>query len=404
MEPKIVITSVSAISCLGKNLDEISASLSRPPAPGSIKDFGFHSLDTPQSCYCINDFDPEPILGKKGLRTKDRATKLLLSALELGFKDMFESTPESDRPGLCIGTSFGSVQSIGDFLSDAIVNGFHNVNPQAFANTVINSPASNANIRYLSRSLSSTVSTTFNAGLDAIAYACMFLRQGYAPWIVAGGLEELSYYALTGLSKSGVLSQSGSMLPFGVAANGTVPGEGCAVFCLETEEHAQARGATIIAELAGVASCFDPVKGPQGFNPDGAGALHVIQQAFGQAGIHASDIDCIAANANGIPAGDAMESAALNYFFPTTPVTAYKSKTGECIGASPCLSLACACADMKASRITGTGSAYPLKNPVNLVFETKNAVPVEYTLINSFACDGYCGSIVLKNRNQVSKT
>jgi uncharacterized protein (UPF0371 family) len=53
---------------------------------------------------------------------------------------------------------------------------------------------------------------------------------------------------------------------------------------------------------------------------------------------------------------------------------------------------------MKGERISGVGGAYPLQHPVNLVFETKSAVPTEFALINSFSCDGYCGSIVLKNR------
>ncbi|HUI93058.1 MAG TPA: beta-ketoacyl synthase N-terminal-like domain-containing protein [Chitinivibrionales bacterium] len=399
MEPKIVITTASAIHCLGRNLDEISASLALPPRTSYLKDFGFHSLSKDTPCFRIGDFEPEAILGKKGLRTKDHATKLLLSAIELGFKDLFESTPEPARPGLCIGTSFGSVQSIGDFLSDAIINGFHNVNPQAFANTVINAPTSNANIRYLSRALSSTVSTTFNAGLDALAYAAMFLRRGYASWLIAGGLEELSYYALIGLDKNGSLSASGVCAPFGATADGTVAGEGCAVFCLETEEHAKSRGAHIIAELAGIASCFDPKKGPQGFNLAGDGCRHAMRQACGDAGISLSDIAFVAASAGGVPDGDTMEAGALAGLFPKTPVAAYKAKTGECIGASSCISTACALADMKAQRVSGIGNAYPLSLPVNLVFETRTGVPAEFVLINSFSCDGYCGSIVLKNRS-----
>ena len=399
MEPKIVITKMSAIHSLGKSPEEISASLDLPPRTSTIKDFEFHSLAVARPCFRIHDFEPEAILGKKGLRTKDRATKLLLSAIELGFKDMFDATPGDARPGFCIGTSFGSVQSIGDFLSDAIVNGFHNVNPQAFANTVINSPASNANIRYGSRSLSSTVSTTFNAGHDALVYAAMFLKQGYAPWLIAGGLEEISYYGLEGLEKNGSLSASGVLAPFCKTGDGTIAGEGCAVFCLEVESQARARGAAIIAELAGMASCFDPKKGPQGFNPGGDGARHAMKQACADAGIAAGDIAFISASANGVPAGDAMEAAALADLFPSTPVAAYKVKTGECIGASPCISMACALADMKARRITGVGSTYPLQLPVNLVFKTQNAVPAEFSLINSFSCDGYCGSIVLKNRS-----
>jgi 3-oxoacyl-[acyl-carrier-protein] synthase II len=188
------------------------------------------------------------------------------------------------------------------------------------------------------------------------------------------------------------------LAPFCKTSDGTVAGEGCAVFCIELEAHARERGAAIIAELAGMSSCFDPKKGPRGFNPAGDGARHAMKQACADAGLAAKDIGFIAASANGVPDGDAMEAQALIDLFPNTPVAAYKTKTGECIGASPCMSIACALADLRAGRISGVGSAYPLRHPVNLVFETAGAAPSEFALINSFSCDGYCGSIVLKNR------
>jgi 3-oxoacyl-(acyl-carrier-protein) synthase len=397
MDKKVLITHACSISCLGAGPDATASSLSAPPKTSTVKDFEFHSLPRERRCFGISDFDPEAILGKKGLRTKDRATKLLLSSIELGCKGLFEQPPEARRPALCIGTAFGSVSSIGDFLSDAIVNGPHNVNPQAFANTVINSPASNANIRYGIKTLSSTISTTFNAGLDALAYAAMFLRRGYEQTVVAGGLEEISYYACAGLERAGVLSSSGTLLPFGKDGGGTVVGEGCAVFCCETEESARSRGAAPIAEIAGIASCFDPARGPAGFNPAGEGARHAMKQACADAGIPLSEIGFVAASASGVAAADAMEANALAELLPNVPVVAYKAKTGECIGASPCLSLSCALADMKRNRLSGTGAAYPLCRDINLVTDTRQGFRVGYVLVNSFSCDGFCGSIVLRN-------
>lgn len=394
MEPKLVITAMSSISCLGTSMADIAASLSLPPKIGTVKDFGFHALDKEQPCFRIGDFDSESILGKKGLRTKDRATKLLLSTVELGFKNMFESMPEESRPGICIGTAFGSVQSIGDFLSDAIVNGAHNVNPMAFANTVTNAPTSNVNIRHTSRMSSSTVSTTFNAGMDALMYACVYLRAGHATSLVVGGLEELSYYGLAGLGKSNALSKSGLMQPFGCDSDGFLPGEGCAVFLVETEESAAVHNATIIAELAGMCSCFDPKHDLFG----SGSAQHAMTQACLDAGIDASSIGFIAASANGSPAQDAMEAVAISDLFPNAPVAAYKTRTGECYGASPVLSLACAISDMKNNRISGTGSHYTLNQECNLVMDSLSDRPSTFALINSFSCDGYRASLVLKNR------
>jgi 3-oxoacyl-(acyl-carrier-protein) synthase len=391
VEQKLVITAMSSVSSLGKTEADMAASLSAVPKTGMVQDFGFHRLATPQPCFCLSDFDPEAILGKKGLRTKDRATKLLLATVETGFKDLFETTAEDARPGICIGSAFGSVQSIGDFLSDAIVNGAHNVNPMAFPNTVINAPTSNANIRYSSRMSSSTVATGFNAGIDALIYACTYIRAGHADSMIAGGLEEISYYWLAGCAKSGVLSASGTMMPFGVDRDGFLPGEGCAVFYIETEEHAAGRNAAIIAEIAGMCTCFDP-------KLDGCGACQAMTGACSSAGVEPAAIGFVSASANGSPTGDAVEAQAIARLFPNTPVAAYKAKTGECYGASATLSLACAISDMANSRISGTGAPYSTGGICNLVQETRHHVRPKFALINSFSCDGYCASLVLKNR------
>ncbi|MBD3319508.1 MAG: hypothetical protein GF350_00260, partial [Chitinivibrionales bacterium] len=225
-DEKIVISRINALCSLGIGTDNIRQNLSTVPSPASVKSFEYHEFDSEVSCFRVPSFDPVEVLGKKGLRTKDFATKLFLSTAESAFKDIFEAASEEERTGLCIGTAFGSIQSIGDFLSDSIVNGVNNVNPQAFANTVINSPTSNANIRYAIKTMSTTISTGFNASLDALIYTYNYLRRGYHNSIVAGGFEEISYYSLLGLQRSGALPKSGMMRPFAPDADGYLMGEG----------------------------------------------------------------------------------------------------------------------------------------------------------------------------------
>ncbi len=395
--PKIVITEASAISALGTGFERLSANLPREPVTGSVKRFAFHELDIELPCFAVTGFDPVEILGKKGLRTKDRATKLLLGAMELACKARYESAGAEDKPGICVGTAFGSVQSIGDFLSDSIVNGVNNVNPQDFANTVINSPAGNANIRYEVRTLSATVSTGFNAGADALVYAHDYLKRGYLQSIAVAGLEEISYYAMLGMQRSGVLSASGRACPLGGAADGLVAGEACAAFLLETEESARARGATVLAELAGVANAFEPATFAGAWAADSDAARYTMKQACAEAGIDAQAIGFVAASANGMKAGDAMEANAIAAVLGDVPVAVYKARTGECWGASPALSLACALADMKARRLTGLPSAYETLAGINVAAGTIEAKETEFAMINAFSCDGNCTSIVLKN-------
>lgn len=382
-----------AVSALGATREIMDSRLSAGPVPVSaVKDFEFHQLEREYACYRPDGWEPADVLGKKGLRTKDWSTKLLMATIEAGFKQTLESFGPDNAPGLCVGTSFGSVQSIGDFLSDSIVNGVNAVNPMLFGNTVINSPTGNANIRFNIKQLSATVSTGFNSGLDTIIYAVDHIRSGHATALLAGAVEEISYYTLVALERSGVLSRKTVSQPFATDADGYVPGEGCAMFMIETESSAKARGAQILAVIAGVGSSFDPT--PGAFDPAGASAKLAVEEALAMAGMKAADIGFVAASAAGQAKGDAMEAAVLASLLPSAPVAAYKARTGECYGASPALNTACALLDMQAGRISGTAAHYPVRAGVNLVTSTRVQAS-KATLVNAFSCDGHCGSLVL---------
>lgn len=394
---RIVITGLSAISSLGTTLEEQAAALAAdtPPVVSALKTTEFHEFANDVACYRVESMNPEDILGKKGLRLKDWSTKLLLCAAELAFKERLEAYEPEEIPGIAVGTAFGSVQSIGDFLSDSIVNGVNNVNPQLFANTVINAATGNVNIRFLMRSLSSTISTGFNSGLDAIIYSHDYIKRGYIDAIVAGGLDEVSYYGLLGLLRSGVYSRSTHAQPFGCSRDGLVAGEGCGLVFIESEEVARKRGSTIIAEIAGVGQSFDSAPG-RGFNPSGEGARKAIELACEMAGVGADDVDMVVASANGSPEGDAMEARVLKELFPTAPVAAYKARTGECYGASAALNVVYGLLDMQNSRISGTGTHYNVDSGIDVVQTTRSLKRCDTIVVNAFSCDGNCSAIVLK--------
>lgn len=395
---RIVITDIGTISSLGIGFENLDKAMTKAPQKSTVKDYEFHQFEDALECCLIKDYDPIQILGKKGLRNKDFATKILLGTIETGFAELLANADESSKPGISIGTAFGSIQSIGDFLSDSIINGVNTVNPQAFANTVINSPTGNANIRYNSKNLSATIATGFNAGIDSLIYSYNYLQKGYIENIIAGGLEEVSYYALLGFLRSGILSNSGEIRPFASDANGIVMGEGCALFMLESEESAKSRGAKIIAEIAGTASSFDPQAAQNGIS-DGQSGAFAITTALNEANIDANAIDFIASGANGNPINDKIEAAAIKRVMNAkTPVTAYKMFTGECYGASGAMNVACALSDMKNKKISGTGNVYKTVEDIPLVFQSQNKEST-YALVTSFSCEGNCSAVILKNVN-----
>lgn len=139
------------------------------------------------------DFDPVLFLGKKGLRTLDRSTRLISSAAKLAIDDAnLRITDENTYSmGVSIGTTFGSLHSISQFDREGLLEGPKYVNPSHFPNTVINSPASQVSIRFKIKGFNTTISTGFCASLDAVSYAADFIRLNRADVVLAGGVEEL---------------------------------------------------------------------------------------------------------------------------------------------------------------------------------------------------------------------
>ncbi len=299
----------------------------------------------------ITDFDPLPLLGKKGLRDLDRSTRLLCSAARLAVDDSRVAITEDNTGsiGVSIGTTFGSLDSIARFDRSSLVDGPRFVNPSHFPNTVINSPASQVSIRFKIRGFSSTVSTGFCAGLDAVAYASDFINLGRADVVLAGGVEELCedtfrlFHELRWLS--GLDGTAPLCCPFDARRNGMVLSEGAAVLVLEREAYALRRGADILARVLGCGNSFDP-SAEADFSHKGEGLHRAVSQALREAALGPADIDCLCCSANSTPGLDRMEAAVLRDLFGDRasgiPATAIKSMIGESFSASGALALAAA--------------------------------------------------------------
>jgi 3-oxoacyl-[acyl-carrier-protein] synthase II len=299
----------------------------------------------------IPDFDPVPILGKKGLRELDRSTRLLTVAAKLALEDsMIEITEESaPAAGVAIGTTFGSLHSIFQFDRVGLTEGPRFVNPSHFPNTVINSPASRVSIRFGLKGFNTTVSTGFCAGIDAVSYASDFIRLGRADVVLAGAVEELCEETLMGFAGLGYLSGMDNSeplcCPFDRRRNGTILSEGAAVIVLEDKDHAMKRGVPILAHISGYGNAFDP-SGNRDFNNAGMGLKKAITSALRESFLTVQDIHYIAASANSTQGLDRMETEVIKDLFDerafSIPMSSIKSMVGETFSASGALALAAA--------------------------------------------------------------
>ena len=399
MSKTAVITKINTLCSLGIGFDALKENIAKEIIPTKIKSFEMFDLPSEQYIYTIPNYEPKDILGKKGLRTLDKATKILMSAIETGFKEFLDAIPEDDRPGLMVGTAFGSVESIGNFITDSIRFGVDAVNPGLFGNTVINSPAGNANIRYNLKNLSGTMTTGLTSGLEGLIYTCDHILQGYLPSILYAGLEEASSYQYAAGITEKCFAPDEKIRPFAQSSLGYILGEGAGMLLVESKSFAQKNNREIIAEISGYASGFDPNGGNFGYNPEGVVAEYVIREALQKAKITPEDIAFVSASANGTD-GDLAEAKAISRIFgDKTPVACYKQKFGEAWGASGALSVAAAIADLQKKKVSPIYTdGYSKIDGINLVRKQELAIEKDHALVLSLAPDGNCAAVVIKNK------
>lgn len=397
LNPRIVVTGTGVISPLGAGSDAFADALwSGATAIAPSERFpGSHLAE-------FKEFNPAPWLGNKGVRILDRGTRFLCVAAQmlLDSTNLLQDPATQGDPmlGLVCGTLFGGVHSIATFDMSGLTEGPSMVSPMEFPNTVINAPAGQAAIKHKLRGVNSTICAGLASGLAAISYAAEFLRFGRARYLMAGGMEEVCDEASLGFRKLGLQSASGSVHPFADDRDGTAAGEGAALWMLETEETAAARGATPLLEICGFGSAHDAFDSTR-FNPNADGATAAIQQALDESGISPDRIACIVASASGSPEGDAMEAKALQAVFGSQleriPVSAPKAATGEVMGGSGAFCAIAAGFALLRQQAPPTAGFTASSSGLRL-----SAAPQpfsgDYALINAFSCDGNNASLVIR--------
>ncbi|HYK91673.1 MAG TPA: beta-ketoacyl-[acyl-carrier-protein] synthase family protein [Acidobacteriota bacterium] len=351
----------------------------------------------------IRNFAPQQWLGSKGLRVLDRSARLLCVAAHLALESSGLSAQvaadASPDFGLVCGTMFGSVHSIASFDWSGLTEGPNLVNPMEFPNTVINSPAGQAAIKHRLRGVNSTISAGLVSGIYAIHYAMEFLRFGRAQALLAGGVEELCEESYLSCRKAGIISPHDRIRPFAHERDGTVLGEGSALWVLETDECAFRRGAKPFLEVCGFGSSHD-AHSIDTFNVRAVGATSAIRLALQAAGVGQDAIGFIIANASGSPAGDAMEAHALQKVFGARlrdiPICAPKAAFGESLGASGALLAVTAGIALQKKLVPPTAGFESCEAGLRL---SSSPQPFEgdYALVNCFGCDGNNAALVLRS-------
>ena len=397
MKTRIVATGAGVISPIAPDMSDFESALYRGETAIGPSSF----LETPYVVAEIRGFDAARLLGPKGLRVLDRTARLVCVAAHLALEDagLRKNSQEEweSEVGLVCGTMLGSVHSISSFDWAGLIDSPQYLSPLEFPNTVINSPAGQAAIRFKLTGINSTICAGFASGVCAIAYAASFLRAGRARTLLAGGAEEVCEETVFGFYKSQTASPTGSAQPFADGRNGSVPGEGAAFLVLETESGARERGRNPLWEVAGAGSVHHGH--PAEAISAKKSARSAIAIALEKARIGTSEIACIVSGANGSATMDDLEARVLQQVFGSrlsdVPLCAPKAGSGEASGASGALNSVIAGIALQKKSLPPTpgyqGNAYGLRM-------SAESLPVEgdYALVNAFGCDGIHAALVLR--------
>ena len=276
--------------------------------------------------------------------------------------------------------------------------GLNEITPNWMLKYLPNMPACHTTILYDLRGPSNTQIPGDSAGLVALAEAARTIRRGAADVMVVGGSEgRLNPITLARYNLFLQLSRRNddpthAVRPFDATRDGTVTGEGAAVFTLEELEHAKARGATILGEIVGWAAGVDRGK-------KGPGLARVIRNALALAGIQASDVDHVNAHGTGTTVGDAFEARGIaEVFGRDTPVFAPLSRFGNMGAASGLSELACSVLALKNGIAPGTlNHTEPAADcPINVHTGSPRAVSKPFALKVSYTNLGQCAAAVVK--------
>jgi beta-ketoacyl ACP synthase len=304
---------------------------------------------------------------------------------------------DHDRLGVVVGTGLGGGEKIVETYDLMNEGGPRKVSPLAVQMIMPNGAAAVIGLQIEARAGVITPVSACSSGSEAIAHAWRHIVMGDADMVVCGGvegtIEALPIAAFTMMRAMSTRNEDpeGASRPFDKDRDGFVFGEAGALLVLETEEHAKARGANILARLlgAGITSDAYHMVAPA---PDGLRAGHAITRALELAGLSPKDIDHINAHATATSIGDTAEANALRVAgVDHAPVYAPKSALGHSIGSVGALESVLTVLTLRDGVIPPTLN-YETPDPeidLDVVADKPRYGEYEYAVNNSFGFGGH---------------
>lgn len=346
---RIVITGLGAITPVGNDVQTFWDNMKNGVSGANrIQSFETDGYTVEIACE-VKDFDPKAWMPWKTAKRLARATQFSIATAKQALADAdFEITPEgSPRVGVVINTGGGGISSMEEGEKQLLESGPRAISPFLVTNVMPNAVSCLVSMELGTTGPLNTSALACASGNYALLDAFHMMKRGEADVMIAGGTEaSISPLILASFARMGALSSrndnpTAASRPFDKDRDGFVFGEGAAIFILETEEHALARGAKIYAEILGGRLTSDAyhLTAPK---PDASGASAALTGALEASDKTPDQVDAIFAHGTSTPLGDVAETLAIKKVFGEyayqIPITGTKSQVGHMLGAAGAVS------------------------------------------------------------------
>ncbi|WP_445772450.1 beta-ketoacyl-ACP synthase [Shewanella sp.] len=406
---RVVITGMGGVSALGHDWQQVKASLlAKHNCVIRMDEWDRYPDLNTRLAAPVRDFAIPLHYSRKKIRSMGRVSLMATRASELALEDaglLNDPVLSSGQVGVAYGSSTGSTDPImgfGDMLKTGEMSG---LTATSYIRMMAHTTAVNIGVFFGLQGRIHTTSSACTSASQGIGYAYEAIKYGMQTIMLAGGGEELCpteavvFDTLFATSTTNDTPEQ-TPRPFDKQRDGLVIGEGACTLILEELEHAQARGATIYAELVGFGTNSD---GQHVTQPNAHTMEVAIRLALKDAKLSPQDIGYISAHGTATDRGDIAETTATHAVFgANTPISSLKSYTGHTLGACGSLEAWTSIQMMNEGWFAPTlnlNEVDPECGELDYIKGDIRQLETQYIMSNNFAFGGINTSLIFKRWN-----